>query len=277
MMGGLWRTYVLDVQTRTDAIAVGHITADRAGASERRVVIVVLTVLLCLFGLKFFGAPSRFHYWVDVAGFVGLDEPARAVQSWLHSGPDRQFRSRLFWAGARAVAYLVIPSLVIWFLLRGRVRDYGLRAPSDWWDTTKVYGLMYLAVMPAVIAVSYSPAFQRKYPYYRPAPDESLWPYFWGWELLYAIQFVGLEFFYRGFLVHGLKHRLGFSAVYVMMLPYLMIHFGKPPPEALGSIVAGFVLGTLSLKTGSVWGGAALHVAVAWSMDLLSLAHAGKL
>lgn len=273
----LFREYVGDVQRRTDAMALGMQLHDRSGASERRVVIVTLTVLLCLFGLRFFGASSRIHHWIDLASWFGVEAPFEALRDWIRSGPDRQFRSRLFWATARAVAYLLIPGLVIRFLLRGRMRDYGLRAPRDWGDTFRVYGLMYVAVMPFVILVSYSPAFQSKYPYYKPGPDEPLWPYFWGWEVLYAIQFVGLEFFYRGFLVHGLKHRLGFSAVYVMMLPYLMIHFGKPPAEALGSIIAGFVLGTLSLKTGSVWGGAALHVAVATSMDLLSLAHRGLL
>jgi len=273
----LFRDYVLDVQQRTDAVALGHQLHDRRGASERRVVVVVLTVLLCLFGLKFFGASHRLHNWVDLASFVGLSTPVEAVRDWIHSGPDRQIRARLFWAVARALAYLVIPGLVIRFVLRARLRDFGWRAPTDWGATFRVYGLLYAVVIPFVIGVSYTRPFQNKYPYYVPGPEEPLWPYFWGWEVLYAIQFIGLEFFYRGFLVHGLKHRLGFSAVYVMMLPYLMIHFGKPPPEALGSIVAGFVLGTLSLKTGSVWGGAALHVAVALSMDLLSLSHRGLL
>jgi uncharacterized protein len=55
-------------------------------------------------------------------------------------------------------------------------------------------------------------------------------------------------------------------------VPYCMIHFSKPLPEALGAIVAGVVLGTLSLRTGSILGGAMLHVAVAVTMDVLALA-----
>ena len=39
----------------------------------------------------------------------------------------------------------------------------------------------------------------------------------------------------------------------------------------------GWVLGTLSLRTGSMWWGAAIHTAVAWGMDLLSLGHQGRL
>jgi membrane protease YdiL (CAAX protease family) len=52
-----------------------------------------------------------------------------------------------------------------------------------------------------------------------------------------------------------------------------MIHFSKPLPECIGSIFAGFILGWLSYKSKSIWGGVFLHVSVAISMDLLSALH----
>jgi hypothetical protein len=48
-------------------------------------------------------------------------------------------------------------------------------------------------------------------------------------------------------------------------------------PEALAAIVGGIVLGTLSLKTRSIWLGAALHIAIAGTMDVASLWHRGLL
>jgi hypothetical protein len=56
-----------------------------------------------------------------------------------------------------------------------------------------------------------------------------------------------------------------------------MIHFGKPLSECLGSVVAGIALGTLALRTGSIYGGVVVHCGVAWSMDLFALAHSGAL
>jgi uncharacterized protein len=50
-----------------------------------------------------------------------------------------------------------------------------------------------------------------------------------------------------------------------------MIHFHKPFPEAIGSIIGGFVLCWLALKTRSIWGGVFLHVAVALTLDVLAL------
>jgi hypothetical protein len=106
----------------------------------------------------------------------------------------------------------------------------------------------------------------------RPIPSiarsgEPFWLRMIVWQLLYALQFVALEFFFRGYLIHGWKRRLGPYAIFAAMVPYCLIHFGKPLPETLGSIVAGVVLGLMSLKTNSIWPGAGLHIAVAWTMD----------
>jgi hypothetical protein len=62
-----------------------------------------------------------------------------------------------------------------------------------------------------------------------------------------------------------------------MVVPYVMIHFSKPYLEACGAIVAGTVLGSLSMKTGSIWAGFLIHSTVAILMDLLALERQGRL
>ena len=91
------------------------------------------------------------------------------------------------------------------------------------------------------------------------------------WEVLYAAQFVSLEFFFRGFLLQGLRRALGSNAIFVMIVPYCMIHYGKPLPETLGAIGAGLILGTLAMRTRSIWGGVLIHIGVAMTMDVLAL------
>ena len=83
------------------------------------------------------------------------------------------------------------------------------------------------------------------------------------------MQFLGLEAFFRGFLVFGLYPRLGVYAVPVMVIPYTMIHFGKPAPETFAAVIAGFILGYLALKSRSFLWGWMLHWGVAITMDLL--------
>jgi membrane protease YdiL (CAAX protease family) len=97
------------------------------------------------------------------------------------------------------------------------------------------------------------------------------------WEALYLLQFISLEFFFRGFMVHGMKHRFGIYSVLVMTIPYCMIHFGKPLPETIAAIVAGIVLGTLSLKSRSILLGVCIHYSVGLMMDLAALWQKGLL
>jgi membrane protease YdiL (CAAX protease family) len=56
-----------------------------------------------------------------------------------------------------------------------------------------------------------------------------------------------------------------------MAVPYCMIHYGKPYLEANGAIVAGVVLGSLAMRTRSIYAGFLVHISVAAGMDFLSL------
>ena len=42
-------------------------------------------------------------------------------------------------------------------------------------------------------------------------------------------------------------------------------------PETLGAIGAGVILGTLAMRTRSIWGGVLIHIGVAVTMDVLAL------
>jgi len=97
------------------------------------------------------------------------------------------------------------------------------------------------------------------------------------WELSYGIYFLVLEFFFRGFMIFSLARYLGSFSIFVMTIPYVMVHFGKPFAETLGSIIAGIFLGTLALRTRSIFGGVFIHITIAWSMDILALLQKGQL
>jgi len=49
------------------------------------------------------------------------------------------------------------------------------------------------------------------------------------------------------------------------------MHYSKPLPEALGSIIAGVLLGILALETRSFIYGAAIHWLVAMTMDVVAV------
>jgi len=185
--------------------------------------------------------------------------------------PFRPLLRIIVWSIGAFTTYFCVPALIVTRLFGHRLSDYGLSFKGirrHLW----VYFVLFLPVFGMVLVVASAPDFQAKYPFYRdPLGIEDLIV----WECFYALQFFSLEFFFRGFLIHGLKDRFGRYAIFVMVIPYTMIHFSKPFYESLGAIGAGSILGLLSLRTGSIFGGWLIHVGVALSMDIAALLHRG--
>ncbi|HET9627305.1 MAG TPA: CPBP family intramembrane glutamic endopeptidase [Kofleriaceae bacterium] len=173
-----------------------------------------------------------------------------------------------WWSGWRVIGYVIVPAIVIACLPGERLRDFHV-SPRGTLRHLWIYAALFLAVLPAVAIASTTQAFRDTYPFYRLASRSYV--DLVAWEALYAAQFLSLEFFFRGFILHGLRRALGANAIFVMLVPYCMIHFGKPMPETLGAIGAGLILGTLAMRTRSIWGGVLIHVGVATTMDLLAL------
>jgi CAAX protease family protein len=236
---------------------------------DTKVVVVLLTAAVVLTLQNYLGGD---HGWiVGLLRVLGLGETGERFDAFM----EDPLPGYVYWALFSFATYVGPPCLVI-VLFGERIRDYGVKprgAFTDWWIYVVMFGIMF----PILLIVSQSSAFQATYPFYKIRYNQPLWPNFWIWEVSYFLQFIGLEFFFRGFMVHGTKHRFGFYSIFVMTVPYCMIHFGKPMPETFGAIVAGMVLGFMSLKTRSIWMGAAIHISVAVSMDFLSMWRKGLL
>ncbi len=188
--------------------------------------------------------------------------------------PMQTIWSRVYSTFVCVVLYMIIPYIYIRLVFNERLKDHGWTlkgiAKYKW-----IYIAMILIVIPLVILVSFSKSFSDHYPLYQDAGNSLLSLIIW--EFLYGLYFVVIEFFFRGFLVFSLSRYIGSLSVFVMNIPYVMIHFGKPPAETFGSIIAGIALGTLSLRTRSIFGGVIIHITIAFVMDIMALIQKGQL
>jgi membrane protease YdiL (CAAX protease family) len=179
--------------------------------------------------------------------------------------------SYAWWGFARFMGYVLIPFPVYKLLFRhDKLLDMGLRTRGlithSW-----IYFLCLSIVIPALWIVSRQPDFGHYYPFYKGASRS--WFDLFLWEAIYFGQFLGLELFFRGLWLGALRRSLGSGAIFSMCVPYCMIHFGKPYLEANGAIIAGIVLGSLSMRTKSIYAGFLVHVTVALTMDLVALSN----
>lgn len=209
------------------------------------------------------------EYWGDRNVFARLTEKGYFTISprWW------ELWSFVWWTGWRVVGYLLVPMIVVLLLPGERLRDYGWSF-KGFTKHFKIYVILFALVLPLVVLMSRTEGMRDIYPFYRNA-NRSTFDLV-SWEVLYALQFLSLEFFFRGFMLHALKRAMGAHAIWVMIVPYCMIHYGKTMSETVGAIFAGLILGTVALRTKSIWGGVLIHVGVALTMDLLTIAQCPK-
>ena len=90
--------------------------------------------------------------------------------------------------------------------------------------------------------------------------------YFLGLLFLYYLPW---EFFFRGFLLFGLKNRYGTTAaILIQTISSCLVHIGKPAPEILGSIPFGIVFGIIAVRTKNLWIVVLLHAALGIFTDI---------
>ncbi len=180
-----------------------------------------------------------------------------------------------WWVFARVLGYVLVP-LPLWklFFPKDSLLDMGLRT-KGFFSHLWIYGLCLAVVVPAMLIVAQQPDFGTYYPFYK--QSQRSWFDFLTWEAMYFLQFFALELFFRGWMLGALRRSFGAGTVFVMAVPYCMIHYGKPYLESNGAIVAGVVLGSLAMRTKSIYAGFLVHVTVAFAMDFLSLWRRGAL
>jgi len=185
-----------------------------------------------------------------------------------HRYEYRELQGYIWWGSINLLGFLIIPMLAIRWWFKDSLSEYGWQWGSvhhHW----RGYVLLASPILVFAIIASFGDDFSQHYPFYNHAHRS--WFDLLSWEVIYVLQFIAVEFFFRGYLVNGLKRQLGSLSIAVMCLPYLMLHFPKLWPESFGAILFGFFLGVLALMSRSIWGGVLVHVSIALMMDVAAL------
>ena len=246
----------------------------KLNTNERLINISTVVILIYIaFGLSV----VKYYGNTDTILMNIVDFKSSSFKDWFCDffyGPlNGEFHKKLYWIFTIILIYLIIPVFIIKYGFKHRLHDYGLSFKNIYKDYP-LYILMLLIMLPIVYFASNTTSFQERYPIYKPILG-AIFPTFIWWQLAYFFQFVAVEFFFRGFILHGLKKQFGVYAILISTIPYCMVHFGKPFGETIAAIFAGIILGTLSLKSRSIVLGILIHYSVAITMDLFALYREG--
>lgn len=233
----------------------------------RRVFAVLACVSVCLLFMHYAKFSDNLQGLLQlIASWKNL--PSNYYVEQLERAGVWELLGYVWWTSVHAIGYVLVPALLIRYAFKARVRDFGWQlneAPQHW----RGYLLLLSPILVFIYLVSLGEEFVNHYPFYSLASRS--WLDLLTWEFLYLTQFVCLEFFFRGFILNSLRPALGANAVWVMCVPYLMIHFPKLWLEATGAILFGLFLGILALRSRSIWGGVLVHAGVAVTMDITAI------
>jgi hypothetical protein len=159
---------------------------------------------------------------------------------------------------------------VFWFIKdRKRVRFYGT---GKYKGGLKPYYIMLLIMLIPILLAGNTSGFLHTYPRIKSIiisdSEQISWLYYIIYELVYAFNFIGIEVFFRGFLVVAMIQFIGKEAILPMACFYVAIHFGKPIGECISSFFGGSLLGIISYHNNSIKGGIVVHIGIAWLMEL---------
>lgn len=221
----------------------------------------------------------QWQVWVLPAFLVAVDGAGQgfhAYTSWIASmditSSERYYLDLVSAFLFRSVG--IVATLVLFRrLTSGRFGLYGLVRSTRY---LRIYGLIFLLLLPMFIVVSATPQFLDFYPkmgihHCHGSFGLSDLPLIGIFELCYANDFLGVESMFRGALVVGLSRWLGARAVLPMALTYMCIHLGKPDLELCSSVIGGYILGILAFRTRHLWGGIIIHLGIAMLFEALGL------
>ena len=149
------------------------------------------------------------------------------------------------------VLYLALPAAGL-ALLRLNPLDTGLRAGD--YRRGLIHVVVACAVSLAIVIIG--TRLESVGAYYEPRSTTPLLRYI----AERTVIIFAVEYIYRGFLLFGLKRDFGEGAILIQMIPFTLLHAGKPEVETIGCILTGLYFGYVAYRTNSIWPVFVIHL-----------------
>ena len=181
--------------------------------------------------------------------------------------PDGDLYARAWQFVVFFVLMFVVPVLYVKLVMKRPLSDFGFGLGDVKWGAKWLIAIPVL-VVPLIYISSKMPDVRSEYPLAKSLlTDQShLMIYELGYVVFY---YIAWEFFFRGFLLFGLKERFGaFSAILIQTISSCLVHIDKPEGEIIGSIFIGVLFGMIALRSRSIWWVFLLHISIGVLTDL---------
>lgn len=173
----------------------------------------------------------------------------------------------LYWFISDFLVLFIFPVIIIKYFLKEKLNDYGITLGD--FKIGAFYSVFFIVVMlPLVWIATSQQSFILTYPLLERA--RSSWKIFFIFELATILYLFAWEFIWRGYMLFGLKQKFGIYSIFIQMIPFVILHNGKPSSETFGAIIGALLLGMLAFRTKSIYYCVISHAGIMFSIDLIS-------
>ena len=158
-----------------------------------------------------------------------------------------------FWISS-FIYFGIFPVLTILIFLRKNPLDFGLRLGN--YKLWLPYILIFLII--AIPILYFTSDMSSVQGYYRSHRNFDLLKY----VLQMGVYMLGWEFLFRGFMLFGLKEKFKEGSIIIQMIPFVLLHFGKPEIETISTIFTGLLWGYICYRGKSFWPAYIMHIVV---------------
>ena len=221
---------------------------------DKKVVIVFLSSII-LFTISWYFANPKFFR----ESFTFIKQEDIVLE---------ELTSFVYWFMLDFLLFFIIPVYVIKLIFKEELKDFGMSF------TNLKVGVLYtfiaiLIFISIVILVSNSENFREYFPLMNSAKEDLV--VFLIYEIFFLTFIFSWEFIFRGYILFGLEKKFGLYAIFIQMIPFVLLHSGKPFIETFASIFGGLFLGYLALRIRSMLYGFIIHAIILVALDLIAL------
>lgn len=190
------------------------------------------------------------------------------LSEWIKNSSDTYLFEFLYWFTGDTLLALLPSFIIIHFVFKEKISEFGFKI-GDWKFGLK-FSLIFILFMSVILwFVTSSQEFIIKYPLLTSVKYSATT--FLVYEIGMLFYLIGWEFTWRGFMLFGLEKKFGFYSIFFQMIPFTILHFGKPFLETIGSIPGAIAFGILALRTRSFYYCVIVHFSIMFVIDTISI------
>ena len=220
---------------------------------DSKVVMIFLSSTIIFVLSWYFANPSLFN-----GSFIFLYSSQVLIEDLI---------SYIYWFILDFILFFLIPLYIIKILFHQDLKGYGLNL-DNMKEGIFISFLSLIAFAPFIYLISRSENFTQYFPLMQSAKEDIL--IFMIYECFFVVFIFSWEFIFRGYVLFGLEKQFGIYAIFIQMIPFVLLHSGKPFIETFASIFGALLLGYLALRTRSFIYGFMIHAIILFSLDLIA-------